>query len=109
MADLHLLPPQADCVRRILWQHLPVNTRVLAFGSRATGRGLKPHSDLDLLIESPAALPTATLANLKDALAESSLPFAVDLIESRDCSAEFLARIRSEGWVELSPPPAEHA
>lgn len=109
MPELHLLPPQADCVRRILWRYLPSGTRVSVFGSRATGRGFKPHSDLDLLIDSPMELSLAALADLKDALAESDLPFSVDLIERRDASAEFLARLQREGMVDLIPLPAEHA
>ena len=102
MAELLLSPAQADCVRRILWTHLPSGARVSVFGSRATGRGLKPHSDLDLLIDSPVELPLMAMADLREALAESNLPFSVDLLDRRDASAEFLARIEDEGLVELT-------
>lgn len=102
MAELLLSPAQADCVRRILWTHLPSGVRVSVFGSRATGRGLKPHSDLDLLIDSPVELPLMAMADLREALAESDLPFSVDLLDRRDASAEFLARIEDEGLVELT-------
>ena len=90
MAELHLLPRDAACVREILSRHLPAGARVRVFGSRATGRNLKPHSDLDLLIDCPTALPLATVAALRDALSESDLPFSVDLLERRDASDEFL-------------------
>ena len=109
MAELHLLPAQADFVRRALSSHLPRGVRVRVFGSRATGRGLKPHSDLDLLIDSPVELPLAALANLREALAESNLPFSVDLLDRVDASTEFLSRLEREGMIELSLLPTEHA
>ena len=109
MPELHLLPAQADCVRRILWAHLPSGTRVSVFGSRATGRGLKPHSDLDLLIDSPVELPLMTMADVREALSESDLPFSVNLLDRRDASAEFLAQLEDAGMVELRPLPAAHA
>ena len=95
------LPVQADSVRRILWAHLPCGARVSVFGSRATGRGFKPHSDLDLLIDSPVALPLIAMANLREALTESDLPFSIDLLDRRDASAEFLVRLEVSGMAEL--------
>ncbi len=109
MAELHLSPAQADCVRRILRTHLPSGARVSVFGSRATGRGLKPHSDLDLLIDSPVELPLMAMADVREALAESDLPFSVDLLDRGDASAEFLARLAHEGMVELRLLPAKQA
>lgn len=108
MTELCVAPTHADCVRRILRTHLPNGARVSVFGSRATGRGLKPHSDLDLLIDNPGELPLATIAELREAFTESNLPFSVDLLERCDASAEFLSRIEDEGMVELNPMPAEH-
>ena len=104
MTELCMPTAHADCVRHILRTHLPTGTRVSAFGSRATGRGLKPHSDLDLLIDGPGELPLVTIADLREAFAESDLPFSVDLLERCDASAEFLSRIEDDGMVELSPP-----
>ncbi len=108
MAELLLLPAQADCVRRILWRHLPSGARVSVFGSRTTGRGFKAHSDLDLLIDSPIGLPLIVLADVREALAESDLPFSVDLLDRRDASAEFLAQLELGGMVELRPLPVAH-
>lgn len=95
-------------MRRILPTHLPSGARVSVFGSRATGRGLEPHSELDLLVGSPVDLPLAVVAELREAFAESNLPFSVDLLERCGASAEFLSRIEDEGMVELGPLPAEH-
>ena len=107
MSELLLPPAQANSVRCILWAHLPSGTRVSVFGSRATGRGFKPHSDLDLLIDSPVALPLIAMANLREALTESDLPFSVDLLDRRDASAEFLVRLEVSGMVELRGLAAE--
>lgn len=108
MAELLMPPAQADCVRRILWAHVPSGAKVSVFGSRATGRGLKLHSDLDLLIDSLAELPLVAWADVREALAESDLPFSVDLLDRRDASAEFLSRLELGGMMELHPLPAEH-
>ena len=70
MPEVHLSAAQAERVRGILQVHLPGGTRVSVFGSRATGRGLKPHSDL------------------------------VDLLDRRDAGDEFLARLARQGLVE---------
>ena len=107
MSNLFLPPAQAECVRRILWTHLPGNVKVSVFGSRATGRRLKPHSDLDLLIDSPVELPLMLMADVREALVESNLPFSVDLLDRKDASAEFLASLAHEGMVELHPLPTE--
>lgn len=107
MAELLLPPAQVEFLRRILWAHLPSNVRVRVFGSRATGRSLKPHSDLDLLIDSPVELPLMAIANVREALAESNLPFSVDLLNRSDASAEFLAQLADEDMIELHPLPPE--
>jgi predicted nucleotidyltransferase len=103
MAELQLTPAQADAVRHILARYLPPGAKVSVFGSRATSRGLKPHSDLDLLIDSQAALPLLALADAREALAESDLPFAVDILERKDASEEFLARLDAQGMIPLLP------
>ena len=102
MAELHLSAAHADSVRGILRAHLPAATRVRAFGSRATGKGLKRHSDLDLLIDSADEIPLSVVADLREALSESDLPFTVDLLQRQDATAAFMARIESEGLADLT-------
>lgn len=103
MADeLHLAPAHADVVQRTLKRHLPAGSRVRAFGSRVSGQGLKPHSDLDLLIDAPGGLPIGVIANLREAFAESDLPFAVDLLQQRDVEPGFLARLERSTMIELA-------
>ncbi len=109
MAELHLSAVQAEQLCRILQAHLPGGTRVSVFGSRATGRGLKSHSDLDLLIDSPVEVPLRAMADVCEALVESDVPFAVDPLDRRDASDGFLARLERQGTVEFLRIPAEHA
>ncbi len=92
MPELCLPAAHADRVYRILSTNLPRYARVRVFGSRATARGLKPHSDLNLLIGSPHELPLAAIAELREAFAESNPPFSVDLLKRCDVSAAFLSR-----------------
>jgi uncharacterized protein len=74
------VPPLAlDAVLTLLAHYLP-SRDVCAMGSRVTGRA-KPHSDLDLVIMGDDPLDLGTLAGLRDAFDESTLPFAVDIVE----------------------------
>ena len=100
----HLTPAQLTIVQQVLRRWLPSSARAIVFGSRATGIGLKPHSDLDLLLETPAPLPLAALADLREAFSQSDLPFAVDLLERQDATPEFLARIAAAGSCPLALP-----
>jgi predicted nucleotidyltransferase len=66
-------------LKRILNRHCP-DDEVLAFGSRVSGK-CKPYSDLDLVLKSTGKLPLGVIAELKDALSESDLPFRVDVLD----------------------------
>ena len=67
--------------------------RFFVLGSRAIGNP-KPFSDLDLY--SPDEIPLEIVSKIREAFDESNLPFTVDLILKRDCSAEFLEKIRDQ-------------
>ncbi|WP_018936619.1 nucleotidyltransferase family protein [Thioalkalivibrio sp. ALJ24] len=90
-----LTPAQREVVERLVHRHLPAGTRVWMFGSRATGDSA-PESDLDLLVEAGEVLDFAILGELEADLAESDLPFPVDVVDAHRISEEFAARIRSE-------------
>ena len=101
MAELHLPSAQLAALRHILASRLPAGVKVQIFGSRATGIRLKPHSDLDLLVVGPEKLPLLLLGDLREALSESDLPFAVDIVEAQYAEPEFLASLEQLGTVEL--------
>jgi len=66
-------------VETILSEFVP-DCEVRAFGSRCDGTARKS-SDLDLCVCGNEKLDWKLLANLKDALMESDLPFRVDLLD----------------------------
>src|SRR5262245_14140872 len=84
---IDLSQDQLQCVRRIVRRHVP-DAEVWVFGSRAGG-ACKPHSDLDLAIVSDAPVPIRQMALLADELAESDLPFRVDVVDWATTSDSF--------------------
>lgn len=83
-----------EIIKQILIKHLPEDTCVWAFGSRARGNP-KKFSDLDLAIDSHGMkLPLSLIVELNDELDESDLPFKVDVLDWNDISERFRANIR---------------
>jgi len=85
--ELLLKPEHLALVRRLLHTHVP-HHRAYAFGSRVASKPgdrsrLKPHSDLDLVLEGPP-LKLAQSFALRDAFSESDLPMRVDVVEAGD-------------------------
>lgn len=82
-----------DLLKLILRQHLPVDTRVLAFGSRLSSNNknsdIKKHADLDLAIISNPPLSLALMGKLRLELEDSDIPFKIDLLNWADLSFEF--------------------
>lgn len=87
-------------LRDILRAHLPPDVQVFAFGSRVQGTARR-YSDLDLAIESGAALPWELITDLKQALTESDLSMKVDVIDLHAIDTGFRKRIEPE----LTPLP----
>jgi predicted nucleotidyltransferase len=73
--------PSLRTIRSILRRHVTSTIEVLAFGSRAHGRNLKPFSDLDLCLRDRAAVPSAVLEVLDADFRNSDLPIKVDVID----------------------------
>lgn len=70
--------------------------RILAFGSRVKG-GAKPYSDLDLSIDNGGeSLPAGEFFDLLEVIAESDIPYKVDLSDYSELSEDFKAHIKSE-------------
>jgi predicted nucleotidyltransferase len=94
---LDLAPTHLAEVCRLLQFHVPGRT-VRAFGSRVQGTA-KPFSDLDLAVMGEIPLDFRTLAALKDAFAESNLPFRVDVVDWASTSEAF--KVIIEGAFEV--------
>ena len=82
-------------IDRILREHLPRETRVWAFGSRARGT-TKTHADLDLALRSTTPLPPLLLASLSSAFSDSDLPIRVDVVDLMGLSPAFKASIEDD-------------
>ena len=79
---------EKEIVDKILRFYAP-EYEIWAFGSRVTGKRLKPTSDLDLVIINEQHLPIRQYAQIKDAFEISYLPFRVDVLEWSRTSEEF--------------------
>lgn len=86
---IHISRAELAIVRDILDRCLPPGFAAYAFGSRATGRRLKPWSDLDLAIEGPAKLERHILGRLADEFDEALLDWKVDVLDLNDIGPEF--------------------
>ncbi len=105
--DINITAEQREMLLAFLRRHLP-GVAVWAYGSRVKFTA-HPNSDLDLVgFASPAQRPA--VSELKDELAESALPFLVDLHILDEVPERFHEIIRKE-YVVLqeapsSPPPS---
>jgi predicted nucleotidyltransferase len=91
-AAIDLSQPELAIVRGILRDHLPPNTRVWVFGSRATATARR-YSDLDLALEAEQPLNPAIVGEIAEALSESDLPYKVDVIDLLTVDPAFRAMI----------------
>jgi len=86
-----------DRVRSIVAEALAGQpAEVYLFGSWATGRQRRS-SDIDVAIEPKGALATGTLARVREALEESTVPYRVDVADLSQCAPDFRQRVRHEG------------
>jgi predicted nucleotidyltransferase len=84
-------------VRTIIFQVLgDRDVRVYLFGSSVTGR-VRRSSDIDIAIDPVRALPSALLAELRERLEESDVPYDVDIVDLSAASPEIRARVEREG------------
>jgi uncharacterized protein len=91
---IYIEPWQWQELSAILQDCLP-GRRIWAFGSRATGRYLKPFSDLDLAVEGPP-ITLRDSALLDHVLDESRLPFKVDVLFLDALTPDFRAGIQPD-------------
>ena len=62
--------------------------RVFLFGSRARGNA-RPNSDIDIAVLADAPLEADTLARIREALEESSIPYVVDVVDLATADPSF--------------------
>lgn len=90
---LHLPKKHQRTLEALLRKHLP-DVEVWAYGSRVNGRS-HDGSDLDLVLRAPelARIPTGRLADFRDALRKSSIPFLVEARDWRSLPKQFQPEI----------------
>lgn len=74
------------------------DARVYLFGSSVTGR-LRQSSDIDVAIDPVRVLPSALLAELRERLEESAVPYDVDIVDLSAASPEIRASVEREGLL----------
>lgn len=88
--------PSLSFVRKVLALHVP-GFEVRMFGSRVRSTARK-YSDIDLVIVGKEAVPERQLSELKDAFAESNLPYRVDVVDWHAVTPEFRAAVEQQGF-----------
>lgn len=94
---IDLSPEHLAIIRNILKTEIP-GIEVRVFGSRINGKAEK-YSDLDLVLVGKEKLDWKRIETLKDAFAESDLPFMVDVVDWYAISDEFRKVIGGESVV----------
>ena len=100
---LDIVLEHLELVKTILSDFVP-DCEVRAFGSRCDGTARK-YSDLDLCVCGDEKLDWLLLANLKDALMESNLPFRVDLLDYHTAPEHFKQTIDNGEVIQLRRTP----
>ncbi|GGJ06995.1 hypothetical protein GCM10010885_15190 [Alicyclobacillus cellulosilyticus] len=79
--------------------------RCYVFGSLARGEA-GPASDIDLALEADGPLPRRVLAEIRERLEESHIPYVFDVVDLRAVDGSFANRIRQEAvlWTESGKP-----
>lgn len=95
--SIPLDPRDAAEICRILEPLLKkMQVRLLLFGSRARDDAC-PISDIDLALKADRPIPPWLLAEIREKLDESSLPFRVDLVDYHTVSPDLQRTIDQEG------------
>jgi len=92
-------PRDLEILVRVLREHA-AGLSVRAFGSRVTGVGLSPDSDLDLALQSERSIPVERMATMEKAFAEAGLSFHVDLLDWAKLPMAFQKKIEKD-HIEL--------
>ncbi len=99
---IHLEARHLAVVEAILAAAVP-EREVWAFGSRVHGHGLKPFSDLDLVVLGDTPLDLARRAAMREAFSHSNLPFRVDIVDWATADPSFRAVIERDHVVLQRP------
>jgi len=71
---------------------------IYLFGSRARGTHYA-RSDIDVALDTGAKLPRVDVGEARDMLAESNIPYRIDVVDVRSVSEDMRKAILSEGII----------
>jgi len=83
-------------VVEICRESAPPGTHIYLFGSVARNE-MRTTSDIDVAVDAGQPLPRARLADIRERLEASRIPYRVDLIDLHRVSLELRARVVEEG------------
>ena len=89
---LDLKPRHLEILLSLAAQTLPADVVIWAYGSRAKGQA-HSGSDLDLVLRSDEPLPGGSVADFREALTNSNIPFFVDVHDWAQLPESFHRRI----------------
>jgi len=92
---LHVNAADLETIFQIFNKELP-NVEIRAFGSRFSGTEPSPEADLDLAIMAGHIISLERMITIERSLAESGLPFAVDVFDFAKLTSKFKDIIEKE-------------
>ncbi len=81
--------------KMVTWHLLDTDAKVYLFGSWVRGEE-NQGSDIDIGIWYDNPLPSGTLSCLREALEESTIPYAVDLVDLTQTNSDFRQAVLEE-------------
>ncbi|MDR2731874.1 MAG: hypothetical protein LBB36_01505 [Fibromonadaceae bacterium] len=96
--SLHVNAADLDTILHILARELP-DAEVRAFGSRIAEIEPSPEADLDLALITGHIIPLERMIAVERTLAESGLPFAVDVFDHAKLTSKLKSLIEKDHIV----------
>jgi predicted nucleotidyltransferase len=103
LKSIDVKPDHLARLKALLRRHAP-KAEVWAYGSRVSGRG-HGSSDLDIVLRSPnhPEAPQGNVAQIREILSESDIPFLVDVMDWAGIPESFRLEISKEHMVIQNP------
>jgi len=98
MTQEELLCQSESYIRQVLREHIPLQTRIYLYGSRAKGDN-RWNSDYDLWID--GEISRRKLNEIIEKLEESFVPFRVEIVTTQQLTGRFGERVKQEArpWI----------
>jgi predicted nucleotidyltransferase len=103
LKSIDVKPGHLTRLKTLLRRHAP-KAEVWAYGSRVSGSG-HDSSDLDIVLRAPNDLeaPQGNIAQIREVLSESDIPFLVDVLDWARIPESFRLEISKEYMVIQNP------